>query len=105
MTALDRAILLTIAVGAAAMILAVPRAGRGAEYEIRAERASGALLRHDEPNSHRIRDPDEEPFVSVEDCRQAIKGVRVDKHLRYQAGWKLVCRPVDVPLPRVVVAQ
>ena len=93
---------LTLALLVALVLVAIgaPRAW-AAEYEILAERSSGALLREDEPNVRRIRAKDEEPYVSLEDCRQAIKGVSIDRKLG--SGWRLRCRPVDVPLPRVVV--
>lgn len=103
MTTIDRLALAVVAIGLVALAVFAPRASRAAEYEIWAERASGALLREDEPNAHRIRDRNEEPFAGLEDCRQALEGVRIDGRLRFQSGWRLACRPVDVPLPRVVV--
>ena len=72
-----------------------------AEYEILAERAGGALLREDEPNSHRLRAKDEEPFASHADCMNVITAKAID--FKLGSGWRLRCRPVDVPLPRMVV--
>jgi hypothetical protein len=92
-----------ISAGLLCGILAWVANAKAAEYEIWAERSSGALLRADEPNAHRIRDKDEEPFESRLDCENAIPAVWVDVRLRFQSGWRLKCWPVDVPLPRVVV--
>lgn len=79
------------------------RAGRpasGLEYEIYAER-SGAAMRTDEPNVRRYRDRNAEPFVSRQDCENAIMGELPDADL--EKGWRLQCRPIHVPAPRVVV--
>lgn len=97
-----RAGLLIAAAGLATFLAFAKKAG-AVEYEIVAERSSGALLREDQPNSRRMRGNGEEPFVSREDCMQAIRGVQLDAKLRPQSGWRLRCRPVDVPIERVVV--
>lgn len=96
-----RAGLLIAAAGLAAFLAFAKKAG-AAEYEIVAERASSALLRADEPNSLRIRDRDEEPFASREDCLQVIRSTRIEARLGVKAGWRLRCRPVEVPIERVV---
>lgn len=85
---------------AALIACAVSSDARAAEYEIYAER-SGKAMRADEPNSRRFRDRNAEPFVSLEDCRQAAKSEALDHELG--SGWSLQCRPLHVPAPRVVV--
>lgn len=73
-----------------------------AEYEILAER-TGAALRTDEPNVRRIRDGEDEPFASRADCESTIPARSID--LKLGTGWRLRCRPVEVPLPRFVVVR
>lgn len=89
-----------LAGGALAVAFYAPRA-RATEYEIYAERG-GAAMREDEPNVRRFRDNDSEPFASLEDCRQAAIGEKRFDHT-LGPGWKLQCRPLDVPTPRVVL--
>lgn len=96
-----RAGLLMAAAGAAAL-LAFAKQAKAIEYEIIAERATSALLREDEPNSYSLRDRNEEPFASLEDCRQVIRSTRIESRLGVKGGWRLRCRPVDVPIERVV---
>lgn len=100
MSTVDRAVLVVLALGLLALAVCVSRAGNATEYEIYAER-SGAALRPDEPNVKRFRDRNAEPFDSREDCEQAVKGEALDRALG--SGWRLRCRPLHVPAPRLVV--
>jgi hypothetical protein len=105
---LEIAIAIAVAIGLVlgglgAAFAADARAGRpasGLEYEIYAER-SGAAMRTDEPNVRRYRDRNAEPFVSRQDCENAIMGELPDADL--EKGWRLQCRPIHVPAPRMVV--
>lgn len=96
----DRVGLLMAALGAL-IIVGFAKKAKAAEYEIWAARPSSEL-RTDEPNAYRIRDKDEEPFASLEDCRQVIRSPRIESRLGVKGGWRLRCEPVPSPLPRIV---
>lgn len=98
MTAREAYALAAALMGVVVVLLFAPRAG-ATEYELHAER-TGATLRADQPNTRRLRADGEEPFASLEDCRQVIAAATIDAKLG--AGWRLRCRPVAVPIERVV---
>ena len=94
---------LALAVAGAVLVIAFAKKAGSTEYEIWATRASAALLREDQPNSYRIREKDEEPFASLEDCRQVSRSNRIEALLGVKGGWRLRCEPVPVPVERYVI--
>jgi hypothetical protein len=90
-------------VGGALLVIggiALARGVLGAEidaqrpHEIWALR-SGAQYSETMLNLVRIAAPEQKPYPSRADCMIAITGVRIDKLLGGQGGWRLRCEPID----------
>lgn len=88
-------------IGGALIVFAIANKARATEYEIWASRP-GAELRADAPNTYRLRDRNEEPFASLEDCRQVIRSAHIETRLGVKSGWRLRCEPVATPIERIV---
>lgn len=56
---------------------------------------SGATYSETMLNLVRITAPEQKPYPSRADCMIAITGVRIDKLLGGQGGWRLRCEPID----------